>query len=750
MAVLLKNPMPLNGALFVSNPRRRRKSNPRRRKRNPIEMRLNGPVTRTRRVIWALEANLDRGGKVADASKASAKRVQAADQWVRSDDGKDFFRGTRAGFSKAARAKAGKVVLSDEARRPKASQAKMLKVASNLSVGAKSSGETYRADGKRSLADKLVRVKPERGGNYASQSGVRRGISSGQQLDEDKKVSAKLSRPARKSKAGLKRGLDAFDDASFIESGFVANPKKKGKKRKSSQRVSAKAKRARAQAKKNMEAAWKAVDAGKYKSIKTALKAAWAGKLGTKKDVKRTAAQRKKTGSTKWTRFLKKFGGRGLSRTQLKRLYRKSADQQKVALQRLKRVRTRKGESKYAAQKRYKKRARSMVRERGKRQRMMGPYLLRVNKNKAALVNYSSIPDIGFYGKGLVSKAYGLVEKGASLVGRIPVVGNYLQFIIPVGAVAAGAVYAHNKLKPVVMPLVDEAGSYLSSTVPLMGLTPAIFNAVNKAPATITATAAYAALKVLGHYGIGERVIEPKNLNMLGGLLILSGAILDAKDYFSSSDQSGFGEAWAVGANSLNLGPLHGAHDMGAIEMAGMHMNGAHDMSGAHDMGFHHENPHCYGGDPDLNAIHSEYADAHFGDAYYCADMMHPDEISAAMAGPAFYLKKFGHSPIRQSGARRGHSRHAGKMGHRYGILIKMIGFRNFQKIAALPPHQRQQVINQLRKQAIAAVPAAIAAAQAESAGFESASLPVDGAANGAEGIAGLGYGALMFAGNGY
>ena len=124
MAVLLKNPMPLNGALFVSNPRRRRKSNPRRRKRNPIEMRLNGPVTRTRRVIWALEANLDRGGKVADASKASAKRIQAADQWVRSDDGKAFFRKTRAPFSKSARAKAGgKVVGTGKIPRPKASQA---------------------------------------------------------------------------------------------------------------------------------------------------------------------------------------------------------------------------------------------------------------------------------------------------------------------------------------------------------------------------------------------------------------------------------------------------------------------------------------------------------------------------------------------------------------------------------------------------------------------------------------------------
>ena len=266
MAVLLKNPMPLNGALFVSNPRRRRKSNPRRRKRNPIKMRLNGATMRTNRVIWAIQENLDKKGKVADASKASAKRIQAADQWVRSEKGKEFFRTTRAGFSEEEREKLiskkypkGYVKLSDEPRRPKISKAKRLEVASNLSVGpVRKFGTTYRKDGRSSLADQLVRNTEERGGNLASKSGVRRGAGKRrQQLAEDKAVSRRLSRPARKSKAGLKRARPvAMDMETYIEEeqpyfgSFVANPKKKGKKRKSSQRVSAKAKRARAKARK--------------------------------------------------------------------------------------------------------------------------------------------------------------------------------------------------------------------------------------------------------------------------------------------------------------------------------------------------------------------------------------------------------------------------------------------------------------------------------------------------------------------
>ena len=79
-----------------------------------------------------------------------------------------------------------------------------------------------------------------------------------------------------------------------------------------------------------------------------------------------------------------------------------------------------------------------------------------------------------------------------------------------------------------------------------------------------------------------------------------------------------------------------------------------------------------------------------------------------------------------------------------------MVGFANFQKIAALPPHQRRQVIARLRKKAMAAVPQAIAAAQAAQPALESASLPIDGASNGAGGVDGANYGALMFAGNGY
>jgi hypothetical protein len=79
-----------------------------------------------------------------------------------------------------------------------------------------------------------------------------------------------------------------------------------------------------------------------------------------------------------------------------------------------------------------------------------------------------------------------------------------------------------------------------------------------------------------------------------------------------------------------------------------------------------------------------------------------------------------------------------------------MIGFENFQKIASLPPKQRETVISQLQQQAIATIPKLVAQQQAQGSSLESASVPVDGTMNGVGGVEGVAYGALMFAGSGY
>jgi len=146
----------------------------------------------------------------------------------------------------------------------------------------------------------------------------------------------------------------------------------------------------------------------------------------------------------------------------------------------------------------------------------------------------------------------------------------------------------------------------------------------------------------------------------------------------------------------------------------------------------------------------SIYGDASVADAKACTCVMMPDEVAAAKAGKMAYIRKFGTSPRNLKSGQSLMSRHAGRPGHRYGWIVKMLGFENFQKIASLPPKKRESVISQLQQQAIAAIPKLVAQQQAKGASVESASIPVHGTLNGVGGVEGAAYGALMFAGNGY
>jgi len=145
-----------------------------------------------------------------------------------------------------------------------------------------------------------------------------------------------------------------------------------------------------------------------------------------------------------------------------------------------------------------------------------------------------------------------------------------------------------------------------------------------------------------------------------------------------------------------------------------------------------------------------EYHDASPADARHCTCVMMPDEVAAAKAGRAAFARKFPSAPRNMKKTQDLLSRHAGRAGHRYGWLIKMIGFGNFQKIASLPPKRREIVISQLQKQAIASIPALLQAQARQNASLETASLPVEGTLNGVQGFQGVGYGAMMFAGQGY
>lgn len=197
----------------------------------------------------------------------------------------------------------------------------------------------------------------------------------------------------------------------------------------------------------------------------------------------------------------------------------------------------------------------------------------------------------------------------------------------------------------------------------------------------------------------GALALEPKFMpgtkgqrRMIGGLLVLTGACLDTYRWYMERAEGAqldvaVDESSAVagfGALALQQNPGYGAwaYEGGAL-------NG-------------------------LGAVESdlmmEYNDASPGDAYYSGEDFSDVEGSTILAGPRYMFRRFGRPAKRARRARGPYSRHAGRMGHRWAWLIKLVGFKGAQKIAALPPHQRVAVIAKLRNQAMASLPALMAA----------------------------------------
>lgn len=102
-------------------------------------------------------------------------------------------------------------------------------------------------------------------------------------------------------------------------------------------------------------------------------------------------------------------------------------------------------------------------------------------------------------------------------------------------------------------------------------------------------------------------------------------------------------------------------------------------------------------------SVEGIYADASPLDAGYAGADLTQREGMAAYGGGSYWHQAFGRPPVRTSnisGART--SAHAGHEGHRWGWLIKMIGFDRFRAIARLPASQRRAFLAKAR-QAVAA-----------------------------------------------
>jgi hypothetical protein len=110
------------------------------------------------------------------------------------------------------------------------------------------------------------------------------------------------------------------------------------------------------------------------------------------------------------------------------------------------------------------------------------------------------------------------------------------------------------------------------------------------------------------------------------------------------------------------------------------------------------------------------YGDAQMADAAACGADFSPEEGQALIAGPAAVLSVAGAPSVSQGHrvANGPYSRFAGQRMHRWGWLIKAVGYERARKIAMMQPSQRLKVLAQLRQQAMAAVDAAGYGAVAE------------------------------------
>jgi hypothetical protein len=359
--------------------------------------------------------------------------------------------------------------------------------------------------------------------------------------------------------------------------------------------------------------------------------------------------------------------------------------------------------------------------------------------------------------KPFVGMALGAVEDVQKKVESFPVV-NFVAWTITPLVVGAGIYYLQKAVEPVLLPALKPLAK-----VPFLG-------EALKYPYTTTGLVLGIGLNLLAATKMGRKIISQKQAGMVGGLSVSMGVGLDlslrsfaqaatqlaqteapllaAQDVLEAEDEASIDEAIAF--DEMDAVAAGMESDM-ALEAAAATNN---DLSGYGDGGFY-----VIGADSQnlgalasqYGAIHSEYGDAKSSDAFICTPVMHPSEVSAAMAGVPFWRKKHGRPAKRLRGPRTRYSRHAGKMGHRYGWLIKMIGWKNFQKIAAQPAAKRKAIIQSFRKKALSSVPHEKVAIAQEAQLAETASMPVQGAANGASGFSGAGgYGALMFAGGGY
>lgn len=137
-----------------------------------------------------------------------------------------------------------------------------------------------------------------------------------------------------------------------------------------------------------------------------------------------------------------------------------------------------------------------------------------------------------------------------------------------------------------------------------------------------------------------------------------------------------------------------------------------------------------------------DYGQASLVDAQYSGADFSVEEGEALLNGRRSFAQRFGNPPMRMSGRpTAGPSHLAGRDGHRWGWLVRMIGWQKASAIAAMPAKRRVQFLKKLRQAAVASYTQLMQEAQVLQAETQSANAefrPAAGySASGATGATG-------------
>jgi len=145
----------------------------------------------------------------------------------------------------------------------------------------------------------------------------------------------------------------------------------------------------------------------------------------------------------------------------------------------------------------------------------------------------------------------------------------------------------------------------------------------------------------------------------------------------------------------------------------------------------------------DASEATGTYMDASNQDAQYSPGDFDMQEAQVLMMGPRAFFQKFG-KPAHKMAHRQtgGVSRHAGQPGHKWGWMVKLIGFKGMQQLASMPTPQRRQFIAQLKTQAQQSL-----LAHSGNILPDQPHVYEDSGVTGATGYGATGYGALVYKG---